>query len=69
LKALIPAAGLGTRFLPVTSVIPKEMLPIGSRPALELIVDEARSAGATETVIIISEGKELIRRSGYVPAA
>lgn len=62
MKALIPAAGLGTRFLPVTSVIPKEMLPIGSRPALELIVDEARSAGATETVIIISEGKELIRR-------
>ena len=62
MKALIPAAGLGTRFLPVTSVIPKEMLPIGSRPALELIVDEARSAGATEIVIIISEGKELIRR-------
>lgn len=62
LKALIPAAGLGTRFLPVTSVIPKEMLPIGSRPALELIVEEARSAGATEIVIVISEGKELIRR-------
>ncbi len=62
MKALIPAAGLGTRFLPVTRVVPKEMLPIGSKPALELIVDEARAAGADEIVIVISEGKELIRR-------
>ena len=62
MKALIPAAGLGTRFLPVTRVVPKEMLPIGSKPALELIVDEARAAGADEIVIIISEGKELVRR-------
>ena len=61
MKAIIPAAGLGTRFLPVTKVVPKEMLPVGSRPALELIVDEARSAGADEVVIVISPGKELIR--------
>ena len=61
MKAIIPAAGLGTRFLPVTKVIPKEMLPVGSRPALELIVAEARSAGADEIVIVISPGKELIR--------
>ncbi len=60
--AIIPAAGHGTRFLPVTRVVPKEMLPIGSRPALELIVDEARAAGATRIILIISEGKELIRR-------
>ena len=40
MKAIIPAAGHGTRFLPVTRVVPKEMLPIGSRPALEVIVDE-----------------------------
>jgi UTP--glucose-1-phosphate uridylyltransferase len=46
MKAIIPAAGHGTRFLPVTRVVPKEMLPIGAKPALELIVDEARSAGA-----------------------
>ena len=46
MKAVIPAAGLGTRFLPVTRVVPKEMLPIGSRPALEHIVEEARQAGA-----------------------
>ena len=62
MKAIIPAAGLGTRFLPVTRVVPKEMLPIGSKPALELIVEEARAAGADEIVIVISEGKELIRR-------
>lgn len=61
MKAIIPAAGHGTRFLPVTRVIPKEMLPVGARPALELIVEEAKSAGADDIVIVISEGKELIR--------
>ena len=59
--AIIPAAGLGTRFLPTTRVVPKEMLPIGNRPALELIVEEARSAGATEIIIITSHAKELVR--------
>lgn len=61
MKAIIPAAGLGTRFLPATRVVPKEMLPIGNRPALELIVDEARRAGTDEIVLIISRAKELIR--------
>ena len=61
MTAIIPAAGLGTRFLPATRVVPKEMLPIGNRPALDLVVEEARSAGATEIVIIISHAKELIR--------
>ena len=61
MKAIIPAAGLGTRFLPLTRVVPKEMLPIGNRPALELLVEEARRAGAEEVVIIISRAKELIR--------
>ena len=61
MKAIIPAAGLGTRFLPMTKVVPKEMLPIGSKPALELIVEEAKSAGADEIVLVISHGKELIR--------
>ena len=46
----------------MTRVVPKEMLPIGAKPALELIVDEARAAGADEIVIVISEGKELIRK-------
>lgn len=59
--AIIPAAGHGTRFLPVTRVVPKEMLPIGAKPALELIVDEARRAGAHRIVIIISHEKEMIR--------
>ena len=61
MKAIIPAAGHGTRFLPVTRVVPKEMLPIGARPALEVIVEEARAAGADEIVLVISPGKELIR--------
>ena len=61
MKAIIPAAGHGTRFLPVTRVVPKEMLPIGAKPALELIVEEAKSAGADEIILVISHGKELIR--------
>lgn len=61
MTAIIPAAGHGTRFLPVTRVIPKEMLPIGAKPALELIVDEAKRAGADKIVLVISKGKELIR--------
>lgn len=62
MKALIPAAGHGTRFLPVTRVVPKEMLPIGSKPAIHLIVEEALAAGADEVVIVISPEKEIIRR-------
>lgn len=62
MKAIIPAAGHGTRFLPVTKVIPKEMLPIGSRPALQLIVEEAKQAGADEIIMVISHDKEMIRR-------
>ena len=61
MKAIIPAAGLGARFLPVTRVVPKEMLPIGAKPALELIVDEARAAGADE-IVIVTENKNLCSR-------
>ena len=61
MKALIPAAGHGTRFLPVTRVVPKEMLPIGAKPAIQLIVEEALAAGADEVVIVISPEKEIIR--------
>ena len=61
MKAIIPAAGLGTRFLPLTRAVPKEMLPIGSRPALQLIVDEAIEAGCDEIAVIISRAKELVR--------
>ncbi len=62
MKALIPAAGHGTRFLPVTRVVPKEMLPVGAKPAIQLIVEEALAAGADEVAIVISEEKEIIRR-------
>ena len=62
MKAIIPAAGLGTRFLPLTRAVPKEMLPIGSVPALQVILDEAFDAGCDEAVVIISHAKEMVRK-------
>ena len=62
MKALIPAAGHGTRFLPASKTIPKEMLPVGARPAIQLIVEEALDAGADEVVIVTSPDKPSIRR-------
>ncbi len=59
-KAVIPAAGLGTRFLPATKAIPKELLPVVDRPALEYIVEEAARAGATDVLIITARGKTAI---------
>lgn len=61
-KAVIPAAGLGTRFLPASAGIPKEMLPLGNRPALEWIVEEALAAGVEEIVLVLSPDKAPIRR-------
>ena len=61
-RAVIPAAGLGTRFLPATKVLPKEMLPVVDRPVIEWAVDEARSAGIDEVVLVTSPGKELLPR-------
>ena len=54
MKALIPAAGHGTRFLPASKTVPKEMLPVGAKPAIQLIVEEAVEAGADEVVIVTS---------------
>ena len=62
MTAIIPAAGKGTRFLPATRVIPKEMLPIGAKPAIHCIVEEALAAGADDIVLVISDEKEIIRR-------
>jgi UTP--glucose-1-phosphate uridylyltransferase len=59
-KAVIPAAGLGTRFLPASKAIPKEMLPIVDVPAIQLVVDEAVRAGITDVVIINGRGKSSI---------
>ena len=56
-KAVIPAAGLGTRVLPATKAIPKEMLPIVDKPAIQYIVEEAVAAGIEEILIITSRGK------------
>ena len=56
-KAVIPAAGLGTRVLPATKSIPKEMLPIVDRPAIHYIVEEAVKSGITDILIITSRGK------------
>lgn len=59
-KAVIPAAGLGTRFLPATKAQPKEMLPIVDKPAIQYIVEEAVASGIEEIVIISGRGKHTI---------
>ena len=59
-KAVIPAAGLGTRFLPVTKSVPKELLPLVDRPLLQYVIAEAAEAGVEEVIIITSPGKESI---------
>jgi UTP--glucose-1-phosphate uridylyltransferase len=56
-KAVIPVAGLGTRMLPITKVVPKELLNIIDRPTIEYIVDEIISSGITTLIFIISQGK------------
>ena len=59
-KAVIPAAGFGTRMLPITSVVPKELLPVCGRPVIEHVVQEAVQAGITEIILVISKGKEAL---------
>jgi len=59
-KAVIPAAGLGTRVLPASKVMPKEMLPIVDRPAIQYIVEEAVRSGIEDILIITNRGKGLI---------
>tara|TARA_B100000029_G_scaffold193398_1_gene191503 strand:+ start:165 stop:440 length:276 start_codon:yes stop_codon:yes gene_type:complete len=61
-QAIIPLAGLGTRLLPLTSVMPKELLPINGRPGLEYILDECISAGIKEIILIISIKKKIIKK-------
>ena len=60
-KAVIPCGGFGTRFLPQTKVMPKELMPIVDKPALWYIVEEVASAGITDLLIIIADGKESIK--------
>lgn len=61
-QAVLPVAGLGTRFLPWTKIIPKELLPIGPLPIIALLVDECLSVGIKEICFVISPGKESIPR-------
>ncbi len=56
-KAVIPAAGLATRFLPATKAVPKELLPVVDRPVLQYIVEEATQAGITDVLLITGRGK------------
>jgi UTP--glucose-1-phosphate uridylyltransferase len=60
MKGIILAAGYGTRFLPITKTIPKEMLPLGTRPALEYVVQEYVDSGITEILIITSRRKKVL---------
>src|ERR1700687_6183779 len=56
--AVVPAAGLGTRFLPATKTVPKELLPVVATPGIELVAAEAAEAGAERLVIVTSPGKD-----------
>jgi UTP--glucose-1-phosphate uridylyltransferase len=66
-KAIFPVAGLGTRFLPATKAIPKEMLPILNKPLIQYAVDEAMEAGIESFIFIVSEGRDAIKEH-FAPA-
>ena len=59
-KAVIPAAGLGTRFLPATKAMPKEMLPVVDKPAIQYVVEEAVAAGLTDVLMITGRNKNAL---------
>ena len=64
-QAIIPLAGLGTRLLPLTSVFPKELLPINGKPGIEYILDECIAAGVKDIIFIISKKKRIIKKYFY----
>ena len=59
-KAVIPAAGFGSRFLPISKAVPKEMLPVVDKPVIQYVVEEAVASGITDILLIISRGKRAI---------
>jgi UTP--glucose-1-phosphate uridylyltransferase len=67
-KGVIPAAGLGTRFLPATKVVPKELLPIVDRPTIQYIVEEAVASGIEQVILITARGKEAVEEHFAVSA-
>tara|TARA_Y100001970_G_C14207817_1_gene845095 strand:- start:1560 stop:2375 length:816 start_codon:yes stop_codon:yes gene_type:complete len=64
-QAIIPLAGLGTRLLPFTTIIPKELLPINGKTGIEYIIDECIEAGIKEIIFVISKKKEMIKHYFY----
>src|SRR3989344_4968912 len=64
-QAILPVAGLGTRFLPWTKVVPKELLPIGNQPIIAHLVDECLEVGIKDICFVISRGKEMIPQYFY----
>ncbi len=67
-KAVIPAAGYGTRFLPIAKAVPKEMLPLIDKPVIQYVVEEAVASGITDILIVISRSKRAIEEH-FFPAA
>ena len=61
-KAVIPCAGMGTRFMPITKAVPKELLPVIDTPVLAYIIDEAVNSGITDVLIVTSPQKECIKK-------
>ena len=61
-KAIIPAAGLGTRFLPITKAVPKPMLSVLDKPTIQYIAEELDKAGITDIVVVVSPGSDVIEK-------
>ena len=61
MKAIIPAAGLGTRFLPATKAQPKEMLPVFNKPTIQYVVEEAVNSGIDDILIITGKGNDTVK--------
>ena len=59
MKAVIPAAGLGTRFLPATKAQPKEMLPVYDKPTIQYVIEESVNSGVDDILIVTGKGKRL----------
>src|ERR1035437_280662 len=68
-KVVIPAAGFGTRFLPQTKAMPKEMLPIGDKPVIQYVVEEAVDSGIRDVIIVTGSAKRAIEDHFDVPNA
>ena len=59
-KAIIPIAGLGTRFLPLSKIVPKELFPLGEKPLLQYAIEEAKLSGVTDIIFIVGQNKKLV---------